>query len=556
MAIVMKQISALNKVQLKAPLDFKEIDRRTVMQGERFCYQVAINLEDMNIDARIWAESDLGDAVKLFVEKDVFVDSPATEDITGENYIITEPGFLPDVLIPLEERNNLVSFRFRKNGRIFVKVDIPSDIAPGEYKIKLHLGTLVAGDYFGDYREHETKEMTINVIAAVIPEQKLIFTRWFYVDCIADYHNVEPYSEAHWALIDAYMAQAVNMGINMLLVPVHTPPLDTEIGARRTCVQLVDIEKKGDVYEFNFDKFHRYIAMCKKNGIKYFEIAHLFSQWGSKCAPNIMVTENGETYYKFGWHVAADDPEYIEFLKQYIKAIADALKREGVSENAYFHISDEPNLTNIDRYEIAYNIIKSLIGNSKTIDALSHVEFYDKGFVQYPVTSVREAHTFIDHQVKDLWTYYCCGPQTIFPNSFIAMPSARVRILGLLLYKYDIKGFLHWGFNFYNSMHSNYHINPYLTTSADGTFPSGDPFVVYPSKDGAYESIRCEVLFDAIQDMRVCDALAQLIGKEAVVKMIDDAAGRDLRFDDYPCDNEFLDGLREAMVKAIAENTK
>ena len=80
--------------------------------------------------------------------------------------------------------------------------------------------------------------------------------------------------------------------------------------------------------------------------------------------------------------------------------------------------------------------------------------------------------------------------------------------------------------------------------------------MVYPSKDGAYGSIRCEVLFDALQDMRACDALAQIIGKDAVVKMIDEAAGRDLRFDDYPTSNEFLDGLRQRIINTIAERTK
>jgi hypothetical protein len=121
------------------------------------------------------------------------------------------------------------------------------------------------------------------------------------------------------------------------------------------------------------------------------------------------------------------------------------------------------------------------------------------------------------------------------------------------MYKFDISGFLQWGFNFYNSNKSMYPIDPYVSTSADGWFPSGDAFIVYPSKDGAYSSIRGEVTYEAMQDIRICKALEALIGKEAVVKMIDDNAGRDLRFDDYPRDSKFIDDLRDAMVKMIAE---
>ena len=51
--------------------------------------------------------------------------------------------------------------------------------------------------------------------------------------------------------------------------------------------------------------------------------------------------------------------------------------------------------------------------------------------------------------------------------------------------------------------------------------------------------------------MDVCFALERHIGREAVVAMIDEAAGRNLRFDDYPRNREFLEGLREAMVEKI-----
>lgn len=549
MAIILKQISSLEKVRVTDQLDHKEIKNKTVMQGERVSYQLVINTGTDNSPARVWAESALGDAVKLYRVKEVYADRPATDDVTGENYIITEPGFLPDVLVPLEEQNGMITLT-GQNATIWVKINIPQDIAPGKYTVSVNFAFLNFGA--ADVCRHtESAEMEINVIPAVMPEQKLIYTRWFYADCIADYHKVKVYSEEHWTLIEKYIAAAAEVGINMILVPIHTPPLDTEVGTARTCVQLVDIEKKGDTYEFNFDKFKRFIDICKKCGIKYYEMAHMFSQWGAECAPNIMVTENGKTNYMFGWHVAANSNEYTAFLRQYIAAIAEELEREGITDRTYFHISDEPNTNNIAKYETARNIIKPLIGISKTFDALSHYEFCEQGLVECPVTSVGVIHDFIPHNIENQWAYYCCGPQKIFTNSFIAMPSARVRILGYLLYKYDIKGFLHWGFNFYNAVRSRYHIDPYLTTSADGTFPSGDGFIVYPTVNGVNGSIRGEVTYQAIEDMNICVALEKFIGKEAVVAMIDEAAGRDLRFDDYPCSNEFLEELRSKMIAEI-----
>lgn len=548
MEIIMKQISSLEKVRANDKLDYVEIHKKSVLAGERLSYQICIKTLP-RFFATVSVESPLAGNVTLYRVKDAYMDTPATDDVSMEDYLSLEPGFMPDILVPLKETGYQLSLGATVN-TIWVRLDVPKNTAPGTYPVKITLtDSATAGEPVSAFSE----TMTVEVLPVVMPEQKLIYTRWFYADCIAVAHGVEIYSEEHWALIDKYIAAAADTGINMILVPTHTPPLDTAIGTTRPCVQLVDIEKKGDRYEFSFDKFKRFIDICKKNGIKYFEMAHMFSQWGAKCAPNIMVTENGKKDYMFGWHVAANSEEYISFLKQYIAAISDELVKEGISENTYFHISDEPTLDNIDTYKTASEIIRPLIGNSKTFEALSNYVFYEKGLVECPVTSVAHVHEFLEHDVPNQWTYYCCGPQKVFTNSFLAMPSYRTRILGFLLYKYHIKGFLHWGFNFYNSAISMYPINPYLTTSGDGAFPSGDPFIVYPANGDVYSSIRGEVTYEAIQDMNICFALEELIGRENVVSMIDEAAERDLRFDDYPKGKEFLENLRAKMVERIGQ---
>ena len=179
------------------------------------------------------------------------------------------------------------------------------------------------------------------------------------------------------------------------------------------------------------------------------------------------------------------------------------------------------------------------------------MEFYDAGLVECPVTVVNEIHTFLERNIENQWVYYCCGPQWVYTNSILVMPLARIRILGFLVYKYNIKGFLHWGFNFYNASCSRYHINPYLTTSADGAFPSGDGYIVYPGVDTVYPSMRGETMYMAIEDMNLCRTLEEKIGRDEVIKLIDSVAGRDLRFDDYPKDKEFFEKLRNEMMDRL-----
>ena len=82
--------------------------------------------------------------------------------------------------------------------------------------------------------------------------------------------------------------------MNMILTPVLTPPLDTEVGGERTTVQLADIEKTDGGYVIDLSRLERFIDICLANGIKYFEINHFFTQWGAEHAPKIVATVDGE----------------------------------------------------------------------------------------------------------------------------------------------------------------------------------------------------------------------------------------------------------------------
>ncbi len=547
---VVKQISSLHKVRVFDNLNMNEITKETMLRGERFAYQICLK-SDAPVMGNIRIESPLLDNIRIYTVENSVMDAPVIDKVEEIGYITTEKGLMPDLLLPIE--NNSVLTVNTTGRTLWIEVNMPNDMAEGEYEINFSYETF-------DFTAPDTtraisavKTMTVEVLPATKKEQSLIYTRWFYADCIADYHNVPIYSDEHFDLIEAYIREAVDVGINMILVPIHTPPLDTAIGTARPCVQLVDIEKVGDEYVFSFEKLHRFIDICKRSGIRYYEMAHMFSQWGAKYAANIMVEENGIKSYMFGWHIESTSHIYIDFLKQYISAISKELQFLGVAENTYYHISDEPSVDRIDAYRTAVETIRPFIGNCHTFDALSSKEFYERGLVECPVTMVSHIHEFLPLNVPNQWVYYCCEPQITYTNSFMAMPSCRTRILGVLIYKYDIKGFLHWGFNFYNSQVSYYKINPYVTTSGDGRFPSGDPFIVYPAKNGAYPSIRGKVTYDAIGDLNLCRTLEEYIGRDEVVKMIDKFADMDLRFDSYPLDSDFLPKLRAAMIEKIKE---
>src|SRR5699024_9999294 len=186
------------------------------------------------------------------------------------------------------------------------------------------------------------------------------------------------------------------------------------------------------------------------------------------------------------------------------------------------------------------------------IDALSNIEFYKEGIVKRPIPCSNNIEPFLEAEVPDLWTYYCVSQYRDVSNRFIAFPSARNRILGMQLYKYDIAGFLHWGYNFwYSQLSVNQNLNPFLVTDADQGFPAGDGFVVYPGEDGPIVSLRFEVFHDAFQDLRALKLLESYIGKEEVISLLEEGLEQEITFKEYPHDDAWLLNKRQQINEKI-----
>ncbi len=118
------------------------------------------------------------------------------------------------------------------------------------------------------------------------------------------------------------------------------------------------------------------------------------------------------------------------------------------------------------------------------------------------------------------------------------------------MYRFQLDGFLHWGYNFYNSQYSLCPIDPYQTTDAGGAFPSGDPFLVYPGADGRpEESMRLMLMDQAMSDLCAFTALEQLAGREAALACIEGAP----TFEQYPQEEEYLLRVRENVNRKIEE---
>ena len=525
------QISSLEKVLPKNEAQFDEIYDINILKNEECAYQIAFK-DKKDKEIYIQIQSDIKDNIKVYSVGNVPVNLPTYPDgAEDDNYISTEPGIFPEIVYPSE--NNVV----KATGwfqALWIRIDKNAPV--GKHTVKVILKTA---------EEEKSKEISVEILPIELEESGLIFTQWFHADCIARYYNVKTWSEKHWELTEKFVKRAADNGINMILTPIFTPPLDVEEGGERPTVQLVKITKDKDKYSFDFSLLDRWINMCQKNGIKYFEMAHLFTQWGARFTPKIMVNENGKEKRMFGWDVSAIDERYKNFLGQFLPALAAFVKEKGVSEVTYFHISDEPDSGQLDDYLKAKNEAEQYLKGFKIIDALSHYEFYKRGVVKNPVVALNNAMDFYGN-TDNLWVYYCCAQYKELSNRFIAMPSYRNRSIGMQLFKFNVKGFLQWGYNFYYSRLSKYKINPFLQTDAGGGFPSGDAFSVYPGGNGPIDSLRIQVFFHALQDLYAMKMLEKHIGYEKTLKIIEDIFG-EISFDRCARNGKVIIDIRNAV---------
>lgn len=545
----MKMVSSLEKCFYDDTLDEKREKNNFVMfRNERLSFQVMYRTEDPDLNIKRWCTVNLGGTLGKYATVRLVTNVanmyPTYNVNPGGEFIRTEPGVYPDLIRPLIYPNS-IPLPHNQTHAMWVDIALPENFAAGEYDITLSVSF---HEVLGEVRG------TVKVIEADLPPQKMIHTEWFYTDCIANYYHVKAFSEKHWKYIESFLKTATRNGINMILTPIFTPALDTYIGGERMTTQLVDIELTPDgKYKFGFDKLHRWIDLCLSCGVEYFEIPHFFTQWGAKATPKIVVKVNGRKKKYFGWHTDSMGEEYSDLLCQMIPAVIGEFKKRGLDKKCFFHISDEPGLDTLEQYTRCKKKIEPLLEGYPIIDALSNFEFFEKGVLEKPVPKTIAANSFIDAKVQNLWVYYCGGGRGGASDRSIAMPSQRTRILGVQLYYYDIEGFLHWGYNYYNSCHSYTPLDPFAYPDGGYFTPSGDCFLVYPGSDGeAWESLRLNAMREAMDDIRALQLFESKFGREAAKALILQDVDGQFDFTHYPTDVDYLINLRERIANAVA----
>ena len=495
-------------------------------RGERVSFQVCVlNGKDRPCEVSVDARS----VLPLTVRRVGCVPVPhhntgvPEPEMDGVGHI---PGFVPDPLFP--ESNGTAAPR--EITSFWVTVDVPRACRGGAK------GIMVAIKVDGKKKAHLAATVKVSRVV-LAPRRNFRVTHWFYADALCDWYGVEPFGKDFWPLCERYMKNYAAHGCDTIYVPVFTPPLD---GVKRP-TQLLRVNRiSGDAYSFDWRDVTRWIRLAKKCGIKYFEWTHFFTQWGCARAIRIYEKRNGDDRLLWPPSVTATSRTYRAFLSCFLPALKRFLEKEKLLNKSFFHVSDEPHGgDHLANYRKARCMLKELAPWMKVMDALSEIRFGREKITDMPISSIRTTKQFLDEGIP-CWTYFCCGPRGKFLNRLLDTPLAKIRMAGWLFYRFGVKGFLHWGYNYWYPRQTRQIIDPFRVT--DGlAWPGwayGDTSVVYPGAEGPIDSIRWEVFAESLQDYRLLQTLS--VDRRGLSELKD--------FDDFPKDGRWIDAFRKRML--------
>jgi hypothetical protein len=394
----------------------------------------------------------------IFIEKN----SPNRQP---EDLLRPAPAWFPDFLGA--DRKCSVPKGTRK--AVYLTLKIPPEAPPGEYGATL---TASAGG------ASVSLPLALQVYPLNLPaERHLLVTEWFSTSEFKKHHQLDSDDEHFYRLLGVYARNMAEHRQNVFRVGLES------IESRRPAAGKL---------EFDFSRFDK--------------LAQVFWDTGRM---DLLETGFVARFGKDGWsgsEIALEDFPMMaadgrgasvsgqEFLPQFLPAFVAHLRAKGWLAKTVFHISDEPSDHNIVAWRNASDFVHRLAPELRRIDAIETPHCLGALEIWVPkldhLATWHEAYEQAQRQGNELW-FYTVG---IFQggsllNKTVDVPLLETRLMHWLNYRYNLRGYLHWGFNAWTDDPVN----------KPGEH-RGDGWHVYPRKDGLLDSLRWEQMRNGLQD--------------------------------------------------------
>lgn len=362
---------------------------------------------------------------------------------------------------------------------VWFEVNVPQDAAPG-----LYTGTVTVSAPGCRAVEQKVELMVEDAVLPAPRDWKMHLDLWQHPQAVARWHDVEPWSHAHFELMRPLMQRLADAGQKCI-----------------TCT-LLDEAWNGQTYDW-FPSMIRWVR--GKDGVMRYDYSVL-DAWIHFMHDDIGIQEQISCYSMLPWHLK---------IKYYDEATGQYADMKAEPGKASFEQVWVPFLQDFHRHmQVKGWAHKTCIAIDERADhmvreAMRLVQLHAPSFriasaVDKPSALTRDVYNIspvLTHAGSTLGsllqerktagkvtTFYVCMHPKV-PNTFTNSAPAEAEWLGLFAAANHLDGFLRWAYNSWN-------LNPLASTDF-GNWTTGDCFLVYP---GNRSSIRFERLRDGIEE--------------------------------------------------------
>ncbi len=429
-----------------------------------------------------------------------------------------------DMLSPIDVRD----YPARGICALFVHIPVPKNTAPGEYfgKVKIYKQVLFEAETL--VGEISVKLKVCEFTLPAPKNRKFYLDLWQNFTSLAQHTDVALYSDAHFEVIDKYLASLAHLGQRALTLVVSEVPWggqcgwETEDKGNLFKYSIITAKKTKDgIFEYDFTKMQRYIDMGAKYGIK-----DEFSLYG---LVNILGGALGKPAPEYPEHIRVRYLDEATGCYAYMSEVSDIDNYIRAIEKYFIDtkqigkvrvVADEP--ANIEAFKKSVDHVHSIAPSFRFKAAIIKTEFIEQfgdlfdDFVP-DLNTVTEAFGTLSKYIKEmpekryLW-YVCCGPE--HPNMFIRSPLEESYLIGILTSYFRMDGFLRWNY-------TEWPENPRDDLHFRANWPAGDTTYVYPGYNGKpLLSLRYHALHKAIQFFEMLETYRKKAGIRAYDKLI------------------------------------
>ena len=440
------------------------------------------------------------------------------------------PADYPDPLLELDS----VDLEAGQAQPIWITIRVPEGAPAGKYRGEL----VVTGTVNG--RAVSIKEpVCVRVFEATVGAARLWVTNWFSMQWQHMAITPEPESEAYYALLRRF---AENMAEHRQNVAIISP----------LALAAYAVDENGK-FTIDFARFDRWVRVFEEAGvIGLIEGGHIGGRkagWDSEFVVSIREVKDGKVAAR---SVDPSSPEAERFYARFFPTLVAHLKGHEWIDNYTQHLADEPIPGNIETYRAMAHLVHTYAPELRIIEACHTKDLVGAMDVWVPQLNYLAGdyahYRERQEQGDEVWFYTCVFPQGEYANRFIEQPLIKTRLLHWINYSYGITGYLHWGYNHWTAD------SPYThTTRPHGGppyLPAGDPWIVYPGKDGPLDSIRFEAMRDGVADHELLSMLGER-DPEAARKLVEEHI---LDFDEYETDVKTFRATRRKLLKQLSRH--